>query len=78
MTPVKVEVDGVECGGFFVTDGEILKVTGILGRTKVTQLGQTPPEQLAKIILEEITREAMGHEPEGLETIEIEMNFDGD
>lgn len=36
MMPVNVEVDGVEFGGFFVVDGDMLKVTGLQGRTKVT------------------------------------------
>ncbi|WP_340242024.1 hypothetical protein [Sulfitobacter pontiacus] len=75
MTPVKVEVDGVEFAGFFVVDGDMLKVTGIQGRTKVTQLGEAPPEQVAKIVLGEITCEAIGYEPEGLEIIEIELTF---
>lgn len=78
MTTIKFELDGVTFGGSFVVDGDILRVTGIQGRSKATHLGSAVPEELAEFILGEITREAMGLEPDGLETIEIELNMDED
>jgi len=77
-TPVVVEIDGVEYGGSFEVFEGILKVMLFPGFTKTTHVGDTPPDQLAKIILGEMVRSFFTPEPDDLETIEIELSMDGD
>lgn len=75
MTPIKVEIEGVKFGGYYTTKNDMITVTGPTGRTKTSQTSATP-DQLAQTILSEIVREAMSIVPDGLETIEIELEHD--
>ena len=71
MTPIKVTIEDVEFGGFYVVKDGMITVTGPTGRTKTTQAGGA---DVAEIMLCEIVTEAMGIVPDGVEKIEIELN----
>jgi len=49
--------DGKEISGTYTVIGGVITVTAANGRQLRTQLGATPPETLAKILLRELARQ---------------------
>ena len=56
-TVVEVEVDGKLYRGRYHVDRGIIALSTLDGRRKATQLGSSPPESLARILLREIIRD---------------------
>ncbi len=52
-----VGADGKEISGTYTVIGGVITVTAENGRQLRTQLGATPPETLAKILLRELARQ---------------------
>jgi hypothetical protein len=50
------DADGKEISGTYRIDGGAIVVTGTVGHRLKTQLGRTPPEAMAKILLRELTQ----------------------
>ena len=57
-TVVEVEVDGKLYRGRYQVDRGIIAVSMMDGRRKATQVGGSPPEVLARILLCELVRDA--------------------
>ncbi|MDR4306559.1 hypothetical protein IHQ68_08010 [Chelatococcus sambhunathii] len=58
MADVSIEHDGREISGSYQVKDGLITVTADAGGSKTTQLGGTPVETLAKMLMRELAREA--------------------